>query len=75
MLAFVAMIIAIWLAFELIYRPSDDDGPRRAGLSRMGWLAVGSLVFSLIMAKLGFPFFFLILPPIFFVFRSDSKED
>ncbi|MGI6231183.1 MAG: hypothetical protein ACOYJL_09850 [Tractidigestivibacter sp.] len=74
MLALVVIVLCVWLLAELAFgAPTPDARTPRVGASAYGWLVVGSIVFSLVMARLGFPFVFLVFPPIFFVFGSGRK--
>lgn len=75
MLGLLATLLVVWLVTALVTGETGLPDGSGEGPSRIFWLVIGSLFFSLIMAKLGFPFFFLILPPIIFVSKSGSKED
>ena len=75
----IAIAVCIWVAASLasgdggfLSRRPDSDAP--LGISRTGWLALGSLVFFALMARLGLPFFFLFLPPVFLWFSGRSED-
>lgn len=78
LLTIVLLAICAWLAFEAPSGRSDDQRPLERGLFVSHgwlWLALGSLVLSVVMAKFGIPFFFVFIPPVFLVFRSGSRRD
>ncbi len=74
----IVLVACIWLASETRFGQTDGprrlDGPPFTSQGRL-WLALGSLVLSIVMAKLGIPFFFVLLPPVFLVFRSGSRRE
>ena len=74
-LALLLILLGVWILPALISRTEGaGDWLPHVGTSAYGWLVVASLVFSLVMAKCGFPFVFLVLPPIFFISWPGSKS-
>lgn len=76
LVALVALAACTWLALKSPSgEPDEDRPPTHAGLTTAEWVSLGSLALSAVMAKLGIPFFFVFLPPVFLVFRSGSRKD